>query len=200
MRSLQVTLSIVSLIAAGLAQAAAAVEDSALFSAEGYRQAYYRSPTPEAVEGARTLDTAALQAQLAREPGTALIDVYRRQWLFGQFIEDEPHANLPGSIWLANTGDGHLQPQWAAYFEHNLARLSQGKRDWPMVFYCRSDCWLGWNAVKRAHAMGYTNLYWYRDGVDAWEQAGLPLQPATPEPLREAEQTTARHAPPISQQ
>lgn len=191
---------IASLSTALLAPAATPLADPSLFSAEGYRQAHYRSPTPETVEGARTLDTAALQAHLAEQPQTVLIDVYRRQWLFGQFIEDEPHANLPGSIWLANTGDGHLQAQWAAYLEDNLARLSRGNADWPLVFYCRSDCWLGWNAVKRAHAMGYTNLYWYRDGVDAWEQAGLPLQPATPEPLHDTGQAPARHAPPISQQ
>ena len=200
MRSLQVSMLIASLSAASLIQAAPPVDDIALFSAEGYRQTHYRSPTPEAVGGARTLDTTALQAQLSQDPQTVLIDVYRRQWLFGQFIEDEPHANLPGSVWLANTGDGHLQPQWAAYFRDNLERLSQASLEWPLVFYCRSDCWLGWNAVKRAHAMGYTNLYWYRDGVDAWEQAGLPLQPATPEPMRDPEQTPDRHAPPITQQ
>jgi hypothetical protein len=28
------------------------------------------------------------------------------------FIEDQPHENLPGSHWLANTGDGELTPQW----------------------------------------------------------------------------------------
>jgi PQQ-dependent catabolism-associated CXXCW motif protein len=191
---------IASLGTALFSQAASMVGEPALFSAEGYRQAHYRSPTPETVEGARTLDTTALQAHLAEQPNTVLIDVYRRQWLFGQFIEDEAHANLPGSIWLANTGDGHLQPPWAAYLQDNLARLSKGYADWPLVFYCRSDCWLGWNAVKRAHAMGYTNLYWYRDGIDAWEQAGLPLVPATPEPILETGQTPARHAPPISQQ
>lgn len=200
MRSLQVSMLIALLGVADLSQAAPATGDTALFSAEGYRQTHYRSPTPDAVEGARTLDTTALQALLAREPRTALVDVYRRQWLFGQFIEDQPHANLPGSVWLANTGDGHLQPQWAAYLRDNLARVSKGDAGWPLVFYCRSDCWLGWNAVKRAHAMGYTNLYWYRDGIDAWEQAGLPLQPATPEPMRETGQSPVPSAPPIPQQ
>ncbi len=36
---------------------------------------------------------------------------------------------------------------------------------------------------RRAAALGYTRLYWYRDGIDAWQQAGLPVQAATPEPL-----------------
>lgn len=154
-----------------------------LFSAEGYRLTHYRSPTPASSEHAITLDTPALQQLLRREPRTRLIDVYRRQWLHGLFIEDEVHANLPGSLWLANTGDGQLDPPWQAYFVRHLERASQGDRHWPLVFYCRSDCWLGWNAVKRARGLGYDNLYWYRDGIDAWAQAGLPLLPAQPQAL-----------------
>ncbi|AKN27008.1 PQQ-dependent catabolism-associated CXXCW motif protein [Stutzerimonas stutzeri] len=166
----------------GMSVTAVAEEQLALFSAEGYRQTQYRSPTPATAEGAQTLDTAALQALLAKEPDVVLVDVYRSQWLAGRFVDSEPHANLPGSIWLANTGDGNLQPEWASYFSDNLKRLSQGDAERPLVFYCRSDCWLGWNATRRAHALGYKRLYWYRDGVDGWEQAGLPLHPATPEP------------------
>lgn len=174
------------LLCLGMTEAAEANDAPALFTADGYRQALYRSPTPPSVDGAQTLDTPGLRQLLERHPHTALIDVYRRQWLFGQFIEDQPHANLPGSVWLANTGDGVLTPDWASYFTSNLKRLSHSQAAWPLVFYCRSDCWLGWNAARRAHAMGYTNLYWYRDGVDAWEQAGLALHPAQPEPLAAA--------------
>ncbi|WP_440561945.1 PQQ-dependent catabolism-associated CXXCW motif protein [Stutzerimonas nitrititolerans] len=180
-------LLLITMVYLGLSQAAPAQTDDELFSAEGYRQAHYRSPTPATAEGAQTLDTASLRTLLAEEPQLVLVDVYRRQWLAGRFIETEAHANLPGSIWLANTGDGTLQPQWADYFAENLARISQGQSDRPLVFYCRSDCWLGWNATRRAHALGYTRLYWYRDGVDGWEQAGLPLNPATPEPLNSPE-------------
>lgn len=157
--------------------------DTNLFSADGYRINHYRSPTPLTSEYGRTLDTDALQQLLREQPNTRLIDVYRRQWLLGHFIEDEAHANLPNSLWLANTGDGDLDAQWQTYFQQHLVNASQGNRTWPMVFYCRSDCWLGWNAVKRAHHLGYTNLYWYRDGIDAWQQAGLPLIPAQPIPL-----------------
>jgi PQQ-dependent catabolism-associated CXXCW motif protein len=162
---------------------ASAEEQLALFSADGYRQTQYRSPTPPSIDGAQTLDTAALQALLEAQPDVVLVDVYRSQWLAGRFIDSEPHTNLPGSLWLANTGDGNLQPEWARYFSDNLAHASQGNLERPIVFYCRSDCWLGWNATRRAHALGYKTLYWYRDGVDGWEQAGLPLYPATPKPL-----------------
>ena len=163
----------------GIAQA----DTTPLFSADGYRTTLYRSPTPQQVEGGQVIDTATLQALLGHIPRPVLIDVYRRQWLQGRFIEDEPHANIPGSHWLANTGDGELSQAWHDYFARNLQKATAGRPEQPLVFYCRSDCWLSWNAVKRAKTLGYKNLYWYRDGLDAWQQANLPLQPAQPEPF-----------------
>lgn len=154
-----------------------------LFSAEGYRLDRYRSPTPTSVEGAQTIDTPTLQRMLASVDQPVLIDVFRRPWLHGQFASDEPHQNIPGSLWLANVGEGRLAPQWLDYFAHYLNQASGGDPTRAVVLYCKSDCWLSWNASKRAAALGYSRLYWYRDGVDAWQQAGLPLQTATPEPL-----------------
>lgn len=158
----------------------AQADTTPLFSPDGYRATLYRSPTPQQVDGGTVVDTAALQALLRQQPPPALIDVYRRQWLHERFIEDEPHANLPGSLWLPNTGDGTLSPAWQGYFERNLRQATGGQYHYPVVFYCRADCWLSWNAVKRAAHLGYTNLYWYRDGLDAWQQADLPLQAAQP--------------------
>lgn len=159
--------------------ASSAVADTPLFSSDGYRTSLYRSPTPASAEVAKTVDTAQVQ-RLAKD-NALLIDVYKRPWLNGQFIASEAHANLPDSHWLPNTGDGQLDAQWAAYFSRHLERLSAGDRARPIVFYCRSDCWLSWNAVRRATALGYSRLYWYRDGLDAWEAAGLPVVAATPE-------------------
>ena len=161
----------------------AAHADTPLFSADGYRISLYRSPTPNQLQGAAIVDTAALQTLLTQTPRPVLIDVYRRQWLQGRFIEDQPHENLPGSHWLANTGDGDLTADWQGYFARNLNALTAGDLAQPPVFYCRSDCWLSWNAVKRAAAMGYKTLYWYRDGLDAWQAANLPVEPARPEPF-----------------
>ncbi|MGO4004991.1 MULTISPECIES: PQQ-dependent catabolism-associated CXXCW motif protein [Pseudomonas] len=176
-RPLRPCLALLSLcLMLGVAQA-----QTALFSSDGYRIDVYRSPTPQQLDGATLVDTPALQTLLKQTPAPLLIDVYRRQWLHERFIEDQPHENVPGSHWLANTGDGELTPLWQAYFAGNLARLTAGDHSRPMVFYCRSDCWLSWNAVKRAAALGYTSLYWYRDGVDAWQAANLPLTTAQPE-------------------
>ncbi len=165
-----------------LALATAPLRADTLFTADGYRADRYRSPTPAQVEGARTLDTAALRELLAREPQALLVDTLRSPWLHGRFTGEE-HRNIPGSLWLANVGEGVLEPQWQAYFTQHLQQATAGDHQRTLVFYCKADCWLSWNAARRALALGYTHVYWYRDGVDAWQEAGLPLELATPAPL-----------------
>jgi len=61
-------------------------------------------------------------------------------------------------------------------------RASGGDKAKQLVIYCQADCWMSWNAAKRALSLGYSNVAWYRDGTDGWSAAGLPMQNATPEP------------------
>lgn len=167
-----------------LAAASSYAEPNSLFNSDGYRSTLYRSPTPTFHEQAKTIAPSDLLALQEQQPDVLLIDVYRNPWLRGHFTLQEVHNNIPNSLWLANCGNGALDQQWTAYCETNLAQATAGNLAHPIVFYCRSDCWLGWNAIKRAHALGYNNLYWLRDGIDAWEQAGLPLVEAQPVPLQ----------------
>jgi PQQ-dependent catabolism-associated CXXCW motif protein len=51
-----------------------------------------------------------------------------------------------------------------------------------VVIYCLANCWMSWNAAKRASALGYSNVVWFPEGTDGWLAAGLPLQDAEPEP------------------
>jgi rhodanese-related sulfurtransferase len=37
-----------------------------------------------------------------------------------------------------------------------------------------SERYQGRNLALRLLALGYTNVYWYRGGREAWEVAGLP--------------------------
>ncbi|MDY7220327.1 PQQ-dependent catabolism-associated CXXCW motif protein [Denitrificimonas sp. JX-1] len=159
-------------------------QNTDLFNEAGYRSTLYRSPTPQFHELARTLDPQQLLELQAKQPQVLLIDVYRNPWLRGYFTLSEVHQNLPNSLWLANCGDGALSEQWMAYCRQHLEQATAGNKAHPIVFYCRSDCWLGWNAIKRAHHLGYTNLYWLRDGIDGWAQANLPLKVARPEAVQ----------------
>jgi PQQ-dependent catabolism-associated CXXCW motif protein len=174
------------LLCASLASAA----EAPLFNADGYRSARYRAPLPATVDGATALDTAGLRALLAQEP-VVLVDVYAaaRQpadgTLDATWLVPQPRQSLPGSTWLPNVGYGELDPTVAAYFRDHLARLTSGDPTRPLVIFCVVDCWMSWNAVRRAAALGYRRLYWYREGTDGWQAAGLPLAAVQAEPLRE---------------
>jgi PQQ-dependent catabolism-associated CXXCW motif protein len=48
------------------------------------------------------------------------------------------------------------------------------------VIYCHRNCWLSWNAAKRAISYGYRNVYWFPDGMEGWRAAGLPTASAEP--------------------
>jgi PQQ-dependent catabolism-associated CXXCW motif protein len=92
----------------------------------------------------------------------------------------KPHRDIPGSIWLPDIGQGALSAAREAWFRANIARLGAKQPDVALVFYCRADCWLSWNAAKRALAWGYDKTRWYRDGTDGWSEADLPLAEVAP--------------------
>jgi PQQ-dependent catabolism-associated CXXCW motif protein len=153
---------------------------------EGYRTDDYRAPTPDAVAGGVVLDTKA--AHTLWTSGDAVwIDVLpapRRPanlppsalWM------PLPHRDIPSSVWLPEIGRGALSPELEAYFRNHLEAATKGRYDAPVVFYCLADCWMSWNAAKRAAGWGYTQIYWYRDGTDGWEAAKLPVVTAEPVP------------------
>ena len=63
-----------------------------------------------------------------------------------------------------------------------LERITGGDRAKLLVIYCLRDCWMSWNVAKRAISWGYSNVAWYPDGTDGWQDAGLPLSEAVPAP------------------
>jgi PQQ-dependent catabolism-associated CXXCW motif protein len=96
------------------------------------------------------------------------------------------------SVWLPNVGLGSPSPEFMAYFEDSLAALTKDDPSRPLVFYCDANCWMGYNAAKRAmREFGYSNVYWYPEGVQGWQSAGLKLVEAEPVPMPEV--ATAGH-------
>jgi PQQ-dependent catabolism-associated CXXCW motif protein len=151
---------------------------------EGYRMDDSRAPTPATVAGGVVLDTEAAH-KLWTSGGAVWIDVLpapRRPANLPQSAlwMPLPHRDIPGSLWLPDIGRGALSPELEAYFRDHLATATSRRRDTPVVFYCLADCWMSWNAAKRAASWGYTQVFWYRDGTDGWDAAKLPLQNAEP--------------------
>lgn len=168
------------LFASTVAQAQSTVAEPEL-----YRTEDYRAPTPSTLRGARVLTTKEAEA-IWREKRGVLIDVMPRppkpaNLPLETVWRDKPRHNIPGSLWLVDTGYGKLATETEAYFRNGLLHASQGKRDALLVIYCQADCWMSWNAARRAISLGYSNVAWFPAGTDGWEQAHLPLVEAQPE-------------------
>jgi PQQ-dependent catabolism-associated CXXCW motif protein len=152
----------------------------------GYRNQDYRAPTPATLAGARVVTTD--QAEALWRDGTAVfVDVLPRaprppNLPAGTIWRDRPRANIPGSIWLPDTGYGELAPSTQDYLRRNIERVTGGDRLKLLVIYCLRDCWMSWNAAKRVLAMGYVNVAWYPEGTDGWADALLPVADAQPAP------------------
>jgi PQQ-dependent catabolism-associated CXXCW motif protein len=153
---------------------------------EGYRAENYRTPTPGTLRGARVLSTE--DAERIWRSGTAVfLDVLPHaprpaNLPAGTIWREKPRRNIPGSIWLPDTGYGALAPSTENYLRSNLMNATGGDHARTIVVYCLRDCWMSWNAAKRILAMGYSSVAWYPEGTDGWEDALLPLQESTPVP------------------
>ena len=172
-------------VAAALSGAALAQQQEP-FEPEGYRIDQYRAPVPATLEGARVLTTADAET-IWREKSGAFIDVLPRppkpkNLPAGTVWRDTPRFNIPGSIWLPDTGYGALAAATEDYFRNGLEHASGGNKAALLVIYCQADCWMSWNAAKRALSYGYTNVAWYPDGTDGWERAKLITEESQPEP------------------
>jgi PQQ-dependent catabolism-associated CXXCW motif protein len=175
-----------SVVLAIIALSAAARTQGLVLEPEGYRTEDYRALVPETLAGGRVLTTAEAEA-IWRAKSGAFIDVLPRpprplNLPADTIWRDRPRFNIPGSIWLPDTGYGELAQATEAYLRQGLIRASGGNRAALIVVYCQANCWMSWNAAKRILSYGYSNVAWYPDGTDGWERANLPMVESQPEP------------------
>ncbi len=169
-----------------VAGAAIAGEEVGWPEGGGYRTQEYRAPTPLTVPGGRMITTEEARTLLDRRD-VVWVDMLpaprRPEGLApGALWRPSPRMGIPGSLWLPEAGRGVLSPETEAWFRDSLARAAGGDLGRPVVFYCLADCWMSWNAAKRAAALGHREVLWYRDGTDGWEAAGLPTEALRPAP------------------
>lgn len=164
-------LMIAVLLGATVGAGAAEDEDFGVAPSSALRTLELSAPTPREVPGAKTLSTAELRARLEAPPQA-------RPLLF-DVLGGEPHASLPGAIWLPGAGRGaSFDDAVQAQLARLLQAVTKGDRARPMAFFCQgTKCWLSYNATLRAAALGYREVYWYRGGIEAWLAAGESLTP-----------------------
>ncbi|RZI43918.1 hypothetical protein EGT07_00340 [Herbaspirillum sp. HC18] len=136
----------------------------------------YHAPTPLTLNGIKTITTVEL-AKMLKEGRITLIDA--RGW------GDTPLLTLPNAYLIDWGGmeDGERGGREAT-LRQNLARimqLIQSDKTQPVGVFCASaECWVSVNAALRLQALGYTNISWYRGGMEALMAAKLPTVVAVP--------------------
>lgn len=129
------------------------------------------APTPASIPGGRLLTTREL-VDLLQDERTPYV-------VFDVLGADQA---LPGAVqaaWMALPGsyDDAVQRRLVRVLE----RVTRGHPDVALVFYCLSpECWKSYNAALRAIHAGYSRVLWYRGGIEAWMQAGLPTAASVP--------------------
>lgn len=153
---------------------------------DGYRMDHYRGPVPITLEGGIVVDTDAAHALWATGR-VAFIDVLPRppkpsKLPEGTIWREKPRHSIPGAIWLPNVGYGAIADVTEAYFKTGLSKATGGDADAPVVFFCLEECWMSYNAAKRALGYGYTRVFWYPEGTDGWTFMDHPTQEVAREP------------------
>ncbi|MBB6063906.1 rhodanese-like domain-containing protein [Pseudoxanthomonas broegbernensis] len=129
-------------------------------------------PTPTRIPGGRVIATQQLvQLLQAKQGAPMLLHAYHSM------------EHLPGAIAVVPAAQGgSFDDEVQRGFGQYLQQATNGDVSRMLVFYCGGpQCWGSYNASLRAIHLGYRNVHWYRGGVQAWRQAGLPVQTA-PDP------------------
>jgi adenylate cyclase len=122
-------------------------------------------PTPTTAPGVRTIRTGDLVAHLA-EAHPMVIDTLTYSW----------GRSIPGAVGLRLSGlGGSFSDETQDRLRRKMAELTAGDLSRPIVAVgWNSERFDGRNLALRLAALGYTQVYWYRGGREAWETAELP--------------------------
>lgn len=127
----------------------------------------YHAPTPTTIADAKLITTEELRGLIASGNAPLLIDV----------LGGQGHQTIPGAAWLrgAGLGGGGFTDKIQAQLSGILQRLTEGDTSKTIVMFCLGpECWLSHNAALRAVRLGYTDVRWYRGGLEAWKADGMP--------------------------
>jgi len=163
----------------GLAIAGPAVKEPA-----GYWMGASHGPVTTTLSGGTVIHTRKLAA-LLQAGGVLVIDVSDAPRRPANMAADAvwlplPHPVIPGALWIPGAGQGAIAAPVDKLYREHLALGTDNDPAHRLVIYCHRNCWLSWNAAKRAISYGYRNVYWFPDGMEGWRAAGLPTANADP--------------------
>ena len=113
--------------------------------------------TPLHVEGSETINAEALIDLVLEQPALVIIDA--------RIASDLREGYIEGAINLSN-------------IHTNCDSLREVVEilETPVALYCNGvKCKRSFESAKIAHACGYTNLYWFRGGMEEWSSKQYPI-------------------------
>jgi PQQ-dependent catabolism-associated CXXCW motif protein len=120
-------------------------------------------PTPSSIPGGQVIATRGL---IPLMQGAAGVQPVILQTIDG----GQPLPNAIPATFAAASGD--FNDQTHAQLGQLLRQATRGNREIPIVTYCAGpQCWMSYNAALRAIQLGFTNVLWYRGGMEAWTAA-----------------------------
>jgi PQQ-dependent catabolism-associated CXXCW motif protein len=152
---------------------------------EGYWEGSVDAPTPATLHGGGVIHVEDVQA-LLRQGKAVAVDVSNTPRRPAELAPGAPwlplpHRAIPDALWLPGVGAGTLTQEIDDFYRSRLGRATAGNVDVPLVVYCHENCWLSWNAAKRAIGYGYRRVYWFPDGIEGWTAAGKETKVAAPQ-------------------
>jgi hypothetical protein len=126
----------------------------------------FKFGTPTTAPGVTTVGTEQLAAMLEHDK-PLVIDTMDSSW----------YRSVPGAVGLDFGGDvgGTFTDKVQTRLEQKLRELTGGDMAKRIVTMSFNAARFGaYNLALRIRHAGYTNVYWYRGGREAWEVAGKP--------------------------
>jgi PQQ-dependent catabolism-associated CXXCW motif protein len=152
---------------------------------QGYWEGDVNAPTPSTLPGGRVIHVAGVEA-LLRQGKAVVIDVSNTPRRPAELAPGAPwlpvpHRAIPDALWLPGVGAGAPPQEVDDFYRGRLKLATLGNVEVPLVIYCHENCWLSWNAAKRAIGYGYRRVFWYPEGIEGWTAAGRQTKVAAPQ-------------------
>ena len=90
------------------------------------------------------------------------------------------NPTVPGAIQIDFPETGTFTDEWQTALDTVVAQATHGDKQHPIVTFAWCvQRWQSRNLALRLIALGYTHVYWYRGGWEAWDSHNLPKAPLT---------------------
>jgi rhodanese-related sulfurtransferase len=123
-------------------------------------------PTPNSIPGGAMVDAAKVADLQAK--GAIVVD--------SRVAAEYAEKHIKGAINIMYKEVFGKESKLSPDDKFDLAKLPSDKAT-SLIFYCNgSPCWKGYKAAAAAIKAGYKHVFWFRDGMPAWEAKNLPTE------------------------